>query len=112
MGVKRIRSFFERKIKKGRDFFRLYTTGMSRSEIERLLHKDTLEALTYYKEKTTLDDGALEKKSLKSKIGAFKEMFMSFLMPAGRNFFNLFMIFSDSSIYTGIVHFSVRIGSE
>jgi serine phosphatase RsbU (regulator of sigma subunit) len=92
MGIKRIRSFFERKIKKGRDFFRLYTTGMSRREIERLLHKDTLEALTYYKEKTTLDEGALEKKSLKSRISAFKEIFMSFLMqltPARRFFYGL-----------------------
>ena len=70
----------------------MYTTGMSRREIERLLHKDTLEALTYYKEKTTLDDGPLEKKSLKSKINAFKEIFMSFLMqltPARRFFYGL-----------------------
>lgn len=92
MGVRRIRFFFDAKIKKSRDFFRLYTTGMSRREIERMLHKDTLEALTYYKEKTSLTDSSLEKKSLKSKISAFKEIFMSFLMqltPARRFFYGV-----------------------
>jgi serine phosphatase RsbU (regulator of sigma subunit) len=92
MVIKRIKSYFEGKIKKARDFFQLYTTGMSRREIERLLHKDTLEALTYYKEKTSLADGPLEKKSIASKISAFKEIFMSFLMqltPARRFFYGL-----------------------
>jgi serine phosphatase RsbU (regulator of sigma subunit) len=92
MGIKRIRSYFEGKIKKSRDFFKRYTTGMNRKEIERMLHKDTLEALTYYKEKTSLADSPLEKKSLKSKISAFKEIFMSFLMqltPARRFFYGV-----------------------
>ncbi|MGD8610312.1 MAG: hypothetical protein PVI93_04805, partial [Desulfobacterales bacterium] len=92
MGIKRIKSYLEGKIRKTRDFFRLYTTGMSRREIERLLHKDTLEALTYYKEKTSLADSPLEKKSITSKISAFKEIFMSFLMqltPARRFFYGV-----------------------
>ena len=80
MSISRIKLYFQNKFKKAQDFFRLYTTGMSRKEIERMLHKDALHALTYYKEKTTLQDSPPEKKSLKSKISAFKEIFMSFLM--------------------------------
>ena len=92
MGISRIKSYFKDKIKKARDFFRWYTTGLSRKEIERMLHKDALEALTYYKEKTTLKDRRPEEKSLKSKISVFKEIFVSFLMqltPARRFFYGL-----------------------
>ena len=92
MGTSRIKTYFKNKFQKAQDFFRLYTTGMSRKEIERMLHKDALDALTYYKEKTTLQDSPPEKKSLKSKIRVFKEIFMSFLMqltPARRFFYGL-----------------------
>jgi sigma-B regulation protein RsbU (phosphoserine phosphatase) len=92
MGVSRIKSYFNDKIKKHRDFFRLYTTGLNRREVERLLKKDTLEALTYYKDKTALKDSPPEEKSLKSKIIVFKEIFVSFVMqltPARRFFYGL-----------------------
>ena len=92
MGIGRIKSYFIDKIKKTRDFFQWYTTGLSRKEIERMLHKDALEALTYYKEKTTLKDRSSEQKSLKSKITIFREIFLSFLMqltPARRFFYGL-----------------------
>jgi serine phosphatase RsbU (regulator of sigma subunit) len=92
MGISRIKSYFKDKIKKARDFFRWYTTGLSRKEIERMLHKDALDALTYYREKTILKDSPPEKKSLKSKISVFKEIFVSFLMqltPARRFFYGL-----------------------
>ena len=61
MGIKRITSKIKNKIRKARDFFQWYTTGLSRKEIERMLHKDAMEALTYYKEKTTLKDSPPEK---------------------------------------------------
>jgi len=92
MGIKRIKSVFKNKIKKIRDFFQLYTTGLNRREVERLLKKDALVALTYYKDKTTLIDRPPEKKSFQSKINAFKEIFMSFLMqltPARRLFYGI-----------------------
>jgi serine phosphatase RsbU (regulator of sigma subunit) len=92
MSISRIKLYFKNKFKKAQNFFQLYTTGMSRKEIERMLHKDALQALTYYKEKTTLQDSPPEKKSLKLKISAFKEIFMSFLMqltPARRFFYGL-----------------------
>jgi serine phosphatase RsbU (regulator of sigma subunit) len=92
MSISRIKIYFKNKFKKAQNFFQLYTTGMSRKEIERMLHKDALQALTYYKEKTTLQDSPPEKKSLKLKISAFKEIFMSFLMqltPARRFFYGL-----------------------
>ena len=92
VGISRIKSYFKDKIKKHRDFFRLYTTGLNRREVERLLKKDTLEALTYYKDKTALKDSPPEKKSLKSKIIVFREIFVSFVMqltPARRFFYGL-----------------------
>jgi serine phosphatase RsbU (regulator of sigma subunit) len=92
MGIRRIQSYFKDKIKKHRDFFRLYTTGLNRREVERLLKKDTLEALTYYKDKTALKDSPPEEKSLKSKTIVFREIFVSFVMqltPARRFFYGL-----------------------
>ena len=95
MGIGQIKTHLKNAIKKQQDFFRLYTTGLSRKEIERMLHKDALEALTYYKEKTTLKDGPPEKESLKSKIRVFREIFVSFLMqltPARRFFYGLSLV--------------------
>lgn len=92
MGIGRIKSHFKDKIKKAREFFQLYTTGLSRKEIERLLHKDAREALTYYKEKTTLKDNPPQKKSFKSTVKVIREIFVSFLMqltPARRFFYGL-----------------------
>jgi serine phosphatase RsbU (regulator of sigma subunit) len=92
MGISRIKSYFNDKIKKQQDFFRFYTTGLNRKEVERLLKKDTLEALTYYKEKTALKESPLEERSLKSKIIVFRDIFVSFVMqltPARRFFYGL-----------------------
>jgi sigma-B regulation protein RsbU (phosphoserine phosphatase) len=92
MGIGRIKSYFIDKIKKTRNFFQWYATGLSRKEIERMLQKDALEALTYYKEKTTIEDSPPEQKSLTSKIAIFREIFLSFLMqltPARRFFYGL-----------------------
>ena len=92
MGINRIKSYFKDKIKKHRDFFRLYTTGLNRREVERLLKKDTLEALTYYKDKTALKDSPPEKKSIISTVKVISEIFVSFLMqltPARRFFYGL-----------------------
>jgi serine phosphatase RsbU (regulator of sigma subunit) len=92
MGIKRIKSVFENKIKKVREFFQLYTTGLNRREVERLLKKDALVALTYYKDKTTLKERSPEKKWFQSTIYAFKEIFLSFIMqltPARRLFYGI-----------------------
>ena len=92
MGIGRIKSYFKEKINKTRNFFQWYTTGLNRKEIERMLHKDAREALTYYREKTTLKDSPTEKKSLKSKLSVVKEIFLSFLMqltPARRLFYGI-----------------------
>jgi sigma-B regulation protein RsbU (phosphoserine phosphatase) len=92
MGIKHIKSVFENKIQKVREFFQLYTTGLNRREVERLLKKDALVALTYYKDKTTLKDRAPEKKSFRSTVSAFKEIFLTFIMqltPARRLFYGI-----------------------
>jgi hypothetical protein len=92
MGIGRIKSHLKNAIKKHRDFFRLYTTGLSGREIDRLLKKDTLEAITYYRDKTALKDSQPEKKSFKSSVKVIREIFVSFLMqltPARRFFYGL-----------------------
>ena len=92
MGIRNIKSRLTNVIKKHRDFFRLYTTGLSGREIDRLLKKDTLEAITYYKDKTALKDRPPEKRSFKSSLKVIREIFVSFLMqltPARRFFYGL-----------------------
>ncbi len=87
-----MKSYLENKIQKVRDFLAAYTTGLNRQGVERLLQKDALEALTYYRDKTTLPAKAPQKRSLKSTAKAVKEIFMSFLMqltPARRLFYGI-----------------------
>ncbi len=95
--IKRVKSYFKNAIRRHRDLFELYTSGLNRSEIERLLQKDTLEALSYYKDKTALKDSPPEAKSFKSIVRAFRAIFTSFLMqmtPARRLFYILsFFVF-------------------
>ena len=92
MGFGRVKSQIKDKIKKIRNFFQLYTRGLNRREVERLMKKDALVALSYYKDKTAINEQSLQKKSLRSKIWAFKEIFLSFLMqltPARRLFYGI-----------------------
>lgn len=102
--VKRIKSYFKNAIKRHRDLFELYTSGLNRSEIERLLQKDTREALSYYKDKTALKDSPAEARSFKSIVRAFRAIFTSFLMqmtPARRLFYILsFFVFVLGVIVT------------
>ncbi len=104
MGTTRIKSYFRNAIKRHRDLFELYTSGLNRIEIERLLQKDTLEALSYYKDKTALKDSPAETKSFKSIVQAFRAIFTSFLMqmtPARRLFYILsFFVFVLGIIVT------------
>ena len=100
--AKRIKSYFRNAIKRYRDLFELYTSGLNRTEVERLLQKDTLEALSYYKDKTALKDRPAEAKSFKSIVQAFRAIFTSFLMqmsPARR----LFYILSFCVFVLGII---------
>jgi sigma-B regulation protein RsbU (phosphoserine phosphatase) len=102
MGLGPIKSHLSAKIKKVRDFFQLYTTGLSRREVERLLKKDALSALTYYKDKTTLKDSPPGKKSFGSRVRAFKEIFSSFVMqltPARRLFYGI----SFAGFFIGLI---------
>jgi serine phosphatase RsbU (regulator of sigma subunit) len=88
-------SYLKKKIEKIQDFYRLYTTGLNRQEVERLLKKDTLQALTYYKEKTTLKTKPQEIRSFKTTVKVVKEIFLSFLMqltPARRLFYGISVV--------------------
>jgi sigma-B regulation protein RsbU (phosphoserine phosphatase) len=82
----------KKKISQVKEFYRLYTTGLNRREVERLMKKDAVEAFEYYKEKTSLKDKTPGTKSFKTTIGVVKEIFLSFLMqltPGRRLFYGL-----------------------
>ena len=92
MGIGQLKSRLKDGVKKHQDFFRMYTTGLNRAEVERLLKKDTLEAITYYRDKTALKDSPPEEKTIKSRLIVFKDIFVSFVMqltPARRFFYGL-----------------------
>ena len=87
-----MKAFFKSKAEKVRKFYRFYTSGLNRSEIERLLHRDTLTALEYYRDRASLKDGAPASNSVRKTVGFAKEIFLSFLMqltPARRLFYGL-----------------------
>ncbi len=82
----------ERKLGQLKAFYRLYTTGLNRREVERLLKKDAQEAFEYFKEKTSLADAAPAERSFRATLGVVREIFLSFLMqltPARRLFYGL-----------------------
>ncbi len=90
-----MKTHLKKKIGQAKEFYRLYTTGLNRNEVERLLKRDTLEALEYYKDKTSLRDKSLQTSSFKSTIRVVKEIFLSFLMqltPARRLFYGISII--------------------
>jgi serine phosphatase RsbU (regulator of sigma subunit) len=92
-----MRSAIKKKINRLKSFFRWYTTGLSRREIERLLKKDTHEAFEFYREKIPHREQRAPGPagSVKTAIGVFKQVFMSFLMqltPARRFFYGLSLI--------------------
>jgi len=90
-----MKALLKKKIDQVKEFYRLYTTGLSHREVERLLKKDALEALEYYKEKTSLRDRPLRTKSFIPTIRVVKEIFLSFLMqltPARRLFYGLSVV--------------------
>lgn len=77
-----------------RKFYSLYTSGLSRNEIEKLLKKDAVDAYAYLKSKTyngESSDGQARKPILR----IVKEIFFSFVMqltPARRLFYGLAII--------------------
>jgi sigma-B regulation protein RsbU (phosphoserine phosphatase) len=102
MGLGQKKSHLSAKIKNVRNFFQLYTTGLNRQEVERLLKKDALVALTYYKDKTTLKESPPGKKPFRYRIRAFKEIFLSFVMqltPARRLFYGI----SFAGFFIGLI---------
>jgi sigma-B regulation protein RsbU (phosphoserine phosphatase) len=90
-----MKTHLKNNINQVKEFYRLYTTGLNRKEVERLLKKDALEAFEYYKEKTALRDKMLRTKSFKSTMRVVKEIFLSFLMqltPGRRLFYGLSVV--------------------
>ena len=81
-----------RKVKKIQKFFYLYTSGLSHREIEQLLKKDTVDALTYFKAKTKLANKMPKRWSPGTLLYMGREIFISFMMqltPARRFFYGL-----------------------
>lgn len=85
-----------KKLRKIRNFFKLYTSGLSRDKIEVLLKKDTIEAFSYLKAKTNLPDEKQDTPlSGRSVLLVAKEIFISFIMqltPARRFFYGIGLV--------------------
>ena len=91
----RLARALKRKIKKIRDFFYLYTSGLNHREIDQLVKKDAVDAYTYLKGKTGLTDQPSKRHTLKSVLLVSKEIFISFMMqltPARRLFYGLSVV--------------------
>jgi serine phosphatase RsbU (regulator of sigma subunit) len=80
----------KRKLDKIKGFYKLYTTGLTRREIEQLLQRDAVGALTYFQKGA----GTPERKT-RSPLRAFLDIFISFLMkltPARRLMYGLVIL--------------------
>lgn len=69
-----------KKIQKIKKFYYLYTSGLNRQEIEHLLNRDAVEAFSYLKSKTCLEDDVPRRTPVLSLVFVLKEIFISFLM--------------------------------
>jgi sigma-B regulation protein RsbU (phosphoserine phosphatase) len=75
------------RLQKLKEFYSLYTSGLSHKEVEQLLKKDTLAAYAYYKRRTHVQDQSLQSSSPRKTLAVIKEIFISFIMkltPARR----------------------------
>ncbi len=88
----KMKAYLLRKYNSLKKFYNLYTSGMHQSDVERLLHKDTIAALEYYKDRTPLGTRTTPPQSVKDHIRVAKEIFVSFVMqltPARRFLYGL-----------------------
>jgi serine phosphatase RsbU (regulator of sigma subunit) len=79
-------SIIQKKIRKIRDFYTIYTSGLDTNEIEHLLKKDTIDAFSYLKRKAHLSQKP-QTNSIKKFLLVAKEIFLCFVMqlsPARR----------------------------
>ena len=83
------------KIENAKEFYNVYTSGLNRKEIEQLVKKDTLDAFSYFKGKTNIDESTPIHESPSSFLKSIKEIFISFVMqltPARRLFYGIAII--------------------
>ena len=101
----------KKKIEKAREFFYLYTSGLNRKEIERLLKKDAVDAFSYFKSKTSIADQEAKRPSISSVFFVGKEIFISFIMqltPARRFFYGIGVVgFLLGLIYSDLFYILV-----
>jgi sigma-B regulation protein RsbU (phosphoserine phosphatase) len=84
------------RFQKLKEFYALYTSGLNHKEVEQLLKKDTLEAYSYYKRKTPVQDQSLQSSSPRKTLAVIREIFISFIMkltPARRLVYGIGMLF-------------------
>ncbi|MFQ5823170.1 MAG: PP2C family protein-serine/threonine phosphatase [bacterium] len=81
-----------------KEFYQLYTSGLNRSEVERLLKRDTVDVFSYYKRGIRSTKKVIaQDKFPKKQLQVAKDIFLSFLMkltPARRFFYGIaFVLF-------------------
>jgi serine phosphatase RsbU (regulator of sigma subunit) len=87
-----MKAYLLRKFNSLKNFYHMYTSGMAQSDVERLLQKDTLAALEYYKDRTPLGSRTTRPQNFKDHIRVAREIFVSFVMqltPARRFLYGL-----------------------
>ena len=76
-----------------KDFYHLYTSGLNRYEIERLLKRESFDVFSYYKRGVNSAKESEKKKQFPfNQLDAFKEIFISFVLkltPARRLFYGV-----------------------
>lgn len=87
-----------------KDFYQLYTSGLSRSEIEHLLKQESLDVLDFYKRRSTGDGAQKQRDGFPVKQIKFCwEIFLSFVMkltPARRLFYGIAVVLFAFAMFT------------
>jgi len=92
MNQMKISKGLSRRVEKIKKFFYLYTSGLNHKEIELLLKKDTVDAFSYFKARTKIDEQSPKRSSAGTFFYMAKAIFISFMMqltPARRFFYGL-----------------------
>jgi len=97
-----------------KEFYQLYTSGLSRDEVERLLKRESLDVLSYYK-RGAVSKNSAEDNFPKRQLLVVKEIFLSFVLkltPARRLFYGMAVILFIfalfiSNLFYGLIAFLI-----
>ena len=93
------------------DFYDLYTQGLTREEIVRLLKSESVDVLSFYRRKSAADrDSAADDSFPKKQLLFVWELFVSFILnmtPARRLFYGIACCLCLATLITGLWYYAV-----